>query len=80
MKYLTLLLFVFISGYAGYAQTDTLTPGSIGSNQQICYNSYPDTLVELTSPAGGTGVFAYQWYSSPDGSSWSAIAGATAKD
>lgn len=53
------------------------TPGAIGSNQGICYNSVPATLTQVTAPTDGTGNYSYQWQSSPDGSTWSDISGAT---
>ncbi len=56
---------------------DTLTPGAIGTSQTICYNTAPVALTEITSPAGGTGSYAYQWQSSPDSTEWTDIPGAT---
>jgi PKD repeat protein len=51
------------------------TPGSIGTDQTICSGSAP---ASFTSAApGGDGIFSFQWQSSPDGSSWSDIGGAT---
>ncbi len=55
-----------------------LAPGSIGSNQTICYNTVPATLTETAAPTGGSGVYSYQWQRSTDNSSWSNISGATA--
>jgi len=55
-----------------------LTPGTIGSNQSVCYNTAPSTLTELTAPSGGTGSNTYQWQSSPNNSTWSNVTGATA--
>ncbi len=54
-----------------------LLPGSVGSNQSICYNEAPSTLSQITAPSGGTGSYSYQWQLSPDNSSWSNIPGAT---
>ncbi|GEM_PF-817410 len=54
-----------------------LTPGTIGSDQTICYNSAPSTLTQITAPTGGSGTFTYQWQSSTDNSMWTSISGAT---
>ncbi len=54
-----------------------LTPGSIGSAQTICYSSTPAGLTQTAAPSGGTGKYTYQWQSSPNGSTWSDISGAT---
>ncbi len=55
-----------------------LTPGSIGSNQSICYNTTPAAFTNTGSPTGGTGL-TYQWQNSPAGlGTWVNIPGATA--
>ena len=53
-----------------------LTNIEVGSSQTICAGTAPAALTG-TAPAGGTGTFTYQWYSSPDNSTWSPIASAT---
>ncbi len=50
--------------------------GEITDNQSVCEGSQPDAIVELES-ASGAGVLSYQWWSSPDNQSYSAVAGAT---
>src|SRR3989304_1073748 len=40
-----------------------------------CYNY--DPAVMTANPSGGAGTYTYQWQSSPDGSAWSNIGGAT---
>ena len=55
-----------------------LTAGTIGTAQSICYNTAPSALTQLTAPAGGTGVYTYQWQDSPDNVTFNNIAGATA--
>lgn len=55
---------------------ETLTPGTIGSPQSICYNSVPSQLIGITSPSGGTGTYSYQWQGSTDNINWSNIPGA----
>ncbi len=62
-----------VFGFSGF---DTLTPGTVGTNQTICYNTAPDTLSQITPPVGGTGVYAYQWQNSLDDSTWMNISGA----
>jgi hypothetical protein len=54
-----------------------LTPGYIGSDQTICYNTIPVPLNQLNSPTGGTGIYTYQWQSSTDNSTWINISGAS---
>jgi hypothetical protein len=56
--------------------TLNLTPGSIGSNQQVNYGAIPVPLTQSEAPAGGSGAYAYRWQSSPDGLRWSDIPGA----
>jgi len=50
-------------------------PGSIGSDQTICENTAPATFTSV-SPSGD-GAFTYQWQDSPDGVTYTNIAGAT---
>ena len=57
-----------------------LTPGTIGSEQSICYDTSPSGLTQLSPPSGGTGIFSYQWQTSPDNSTWFDISGATYAD
>lgn len=56
-----------------------ITNYAIAAAQTICAATQPALLDGQTS-TGGTGTFAYQWESSPDGTSWSPVAGATAED
>lgn len=60
----------------------SLTPGAIGSNQDVCYNVSPSIISETTAPTGGSSYpnYSYQWYISYDNTNWSAISGATAKN
>jgi len=58
----------------GYPDLDS---GSIGSNQLICYGDTPSMITVTTIETGGIGANSYQWYSSPDGSTWSVAAGAS---
>src|SRR6185437_3946288 len=54
-----------------------LAAGTIGTAQTICYNTAPASLTTVTNPTGGSGVYTYQWASSPDNVTWSNISGAT---
>ncbi|QKG58171.1 gliding motility-associated C-terminal domain-containing protein [Hymenobacter sp. BRD128] len=56
-----------------------LTAGRIAADQAICTGTAPSPLSSAAGASGGTGTFAYQWESSPDNSTWSAIAGATSE-
>ncbi|MDR1356931.1 MAG: hypothetical protein LBJ58_04590 [Tannerellaceae bacterium] len=54
----------------------SLSPGSIGSAQSICYNTAPQPLTEINAPGCGCGSYDYQWQSSTNDSDWSNISGA----
>jgi hypothetical protein len=56
-----------------------LTAGSISSNQTICTNVVPDSILSTVLPTGGTGAYTYQWQSSTDNATWGNIGGATNK-
>jgi hypothetical protein len=62
---------VQINGY------NDLTPGSIGSNQLVCYGDTPSMITVTTIETGGKGSNSYQWYSSPDASNWSVAPGSS---
>lgn len=53
-----------------------LDAGVIELDDNICYNSIPSEFISSNSPAGGSGIYDYQWQMSEDGISWSDIAGA----
>ena len=61
--------------------TDTVTitvleqvnPGTIVSNQTLCYDSIADDLSFSDLPTGGNGLFNYEWQDSVSGGTWSAI-------
>jgi hypothetical protein len=55
----------------------SLSAGTLGTNQNICYNTQPDQLTQITAPSGGSGTYLYQWQSSPDNNNWTNIEGAT---
>jgi hypothetical protein len=56
----------------------SLTPGSIGTAQSICYNTVPQPLTEINAPGCGCGSYDYQWQSSTNGTNWSNISDAKA--
>ncbi|SNR81152.1 T9SS type B sorting domain-containing protein [Hymenobacter mucosus] len=57
-----------------------LVAGSIAANQTLCSGATPAPLTSTEGPGGGTGSYSYQWESSVDNTSWTAIAGATNAD
>jgi len=76
---------VEFSGSCGNTESNTivvtvlnsLTPGVIGANQTICYNSTPAALTNVTSPAGADGNFIFQYQVSDDAANWVNIPGET---
>jgi PKD repeat protein len=54
-----------------------ISNNSISGSQVLCEGK-PATVLTGTLPNGGGGSYNYQWQSSPDGSTWTAITGATA--
>jgi|WetSurMetagenome_2_1015567.scaffolds.fasta_scaffold04340_2 hypothetical protein len=59
----------------------SLTPASIGNNQDVCYNISPAVIGETSAPTGGSSYpnYSYQWYSSLDNTNWNPITGSTSK-
>jgi gliding motility-associated-like protein len=55
-----------------------VTAGTIGADQAICAGTTPAPLTSPTGAGGGTGTYDYQWESSANNSTWTAIGGATA--
>jgi len=51
--------------------------GTITGSQNNCYNVTPSQITQNTPPAGGSGIYSYQWYVSTDGSSFSVVPGPT---
>ncbi|WP_291131078.1 PKD-like domain-containing protein [Flavobacterium sp. UBA7682] len=49
----------------------------IGTNQTACLVSTPNALTITTPPSGGSGVYTYQWQSSPNNVTYTNIAGQT---
>lgn len=57
----------------------SLTSFDIAASQTICDGTTP-ALLDGQTPVGGSGTFVYQWESSPNGTAWTTIAGATGED
>jgi gliding motility-associated-like protein len=55
-----------------------VTAGTIGADQTICVGTTPAPLTSPTGAGGGSGTYDYQWESSVNNSTWTAVAGATA--
>ena len=54
-----------------------IIPGAISpSSYTVNYNTAPGKF-QIGSPSGGSGSYTYQWYSSPNNSTWTSISGAT---
>ncbi|MBV9987310.1 MAG: gliding motility-associated C-terminal domain-containing protein [Chitinophagaceae bacterium] len=54
----------------------SISNNNISSDQSVCSGTIPTTLTG-TTPAGGNGVYTYQWQSSTDNSVYTNITGAT---
>ena len=71
------------AGYTSNTAMITVYPqvvtGAISpSTQTINNNTVPTSLTAATATGGaGAGTYTYQWYSSPNGTSWTPISGAT---
>jgi plastocyanin len=69
---------------AGYTNTiqisvrSSVTIGTIGADQTICYSSSPSLLTTTLAASGGSNSFTYTWESSIDNSNWNNISGASA--
>jgi gliding motility-associated-like protein len=56
-----------------------INPGTIGSNQQVCYgDGAAAAFTNTASPTSGCTLTGYQWQSSVDSVVWNNISGATA--
>ena len=52
---------------------DSLNPGVISSNQTICYNTIPDSIMFTSNPEGAGGNYSFKWYSSTDSINWNVL-------
>ena len=57
-----------------------LVAGTIGADQTSCAGATPAPLASTAGASGGTGTYSYQWESSADNVTWTAVAGATGAD
>jgi gliding motility-associated-like protein len=57
--------------------TPAVVPGAVAESQSVCAGTAPASLTSLSTGSGGTGTYTYQWESSVDNTTWTAIAGAT---
>ncbi|NVO29625.1 T9SS type B sorting domain-containing protein [Hymenobacter lapidiphilus] len=57
--------------------TPAVVPGTIAANQTVCVGTAPAPLTSTTPPSGGTGSFTFQWESSLDNATWTAVANGT---
>lgn len=67
----------FNFAYSNVVQTTVrkeLAAGTIGSDELICYNTYP-SQINGTTPSGGSGDYQYQWQYNSSGN-WIDITGA----
>lgn len=69
----------FTSNSAIVTVYNDLDAGEISSNQTICNGDTPEKITGEVS-SGCTESYTYQWQSSTDGSTWSDISNATAKN
>lgn len=51
----------------------TVTAGTIGADQTVCAGTAPALLGSTAGAGGGAGPYTYQWESSPDGITWTAL-------
>jgi RHS repeat-associated protein len=66
-----------LSNFATVTVYPQLAGGSVSpASSSVYYNASPGTLTS-TGVAGGNGIYSYQWQSSPNGSTWTNISGAT---
>ena len=66
-------------GYSSIIQITvrtSVTIGTIGADQTICFNSSPSLLTTTLPASGGSNSFNYTWESSIDNSNWNNITGA----
>lgn len=56
-----------------------ISNNTVGNNQTICAGNSPSQFTG-TTPAGGNGLFSYQWQSSSNNSSWSNVSGETGQN
>jgi hypothetical protein len=58
---------------------NTITANTVATAQEICGGATPATLTG-SIPNGGTGTYTYQWYSSIDNTTFTALSGSTSQN
>jgi hypothetical protein len=77
MRRITYILILI--GFTVNAIAQSLTPGVIGQDQNLCYGYAPSALTFVTLPSGGTPVYSYRWQRSNDnGTTWIDVTGSSA--
>ncbi|MES2628752.1 MAG: Ig-like domain-containing protein, partial [Bacteroidota bacterium] len=66
-----------ISNVVTVTVNPAVTAGTVSANQTFCSSGNPVNFEEVTAPSGGDGTFAYQWESSANNVTFTAIAAAT---
>ncbi|HEX8429557.1 gliding motility-associated C-terminal domain-containing protein [Hymenobacter sp.] len=66
-----------LSGTVTITVVPALVAGNIAADQALCAGATPAPLTSNAAATGGTGTFAYQWESSVDNTTWTAVTGAT---
>jgi gliding motility-associated-like protein len=61
------------TGTVAVTMQPAVTPGAIGADQTVCAGAVPAPLASLAAATGSNGTYAYQWESSPNKSTWTAI-------
>ncbi len=54
-----------------------LSGNTIGADETLCQGGTPAAITGTGTITGGNGTYTYQWQSSPDGTTWTDIPGAT---
>ena len=66
------------TGTVAVTVNSAVTPGTISGSQTVCPGTSPAPFTSTAGASGGgTSTYTYQWESSPDNVTWTAIAGAT---
>jgi gliding motility-associated-like protein len=53
-----------------------INPGTTDASSTVCVGEVPPQIFSITLASGGSGNFSYEWETSSDGVTWSAISGA----
>ncbi|TVT37330.1 T9SS type B sorting domain-containing protein [Hymenobacter setariae] len=64
------------SGTVAVVVLPAVAPGTIGADQTVCAGAVPAPLTNTAAATGGPGTYTYQWESSADNLTWTALANA----